>query len=93
MDDTENTLMALDGILASNGAKLVARESEPTQTPNYSLEGLNIRGSISLEKIITAVRNFRDGTHRPDVDRPRMSILLNGVPGGGKTAFAHQSGP
>lgn len=88
MNDATNTLMELDGILASNEAKIVAQSTETAKEPNYSLTGLNIQGAVSLEKIITAVRNFRNGTHRPDVDRPRMSILLNGVPGGGKTAFA-----
>ena len=54
---------------------------------NYSLEGLNIRGDVPLARIVEAVRRFRSGERRADVDRPRLGILLSGVPGGGKTAF------
>jgi len=56
-------------------------------TANYSIDGLNIQGNIPLEKIVAAVRKFRTGK-RADVDAPRLAILLSGVPGAGKTAFA-----
>lgn len=54
---------------------------------NYSLEGLNIQGKISLEKIVDAVMKFKRGKKNPDVDTPRLNILLSGAPGSGKTAF------
>ncbi len=53
---------------------------------DYSLNGLNIRGTLPLKRIVEAVRNFRKA---PDggTDRPRMNILLSGAPGTGKTEF------
>lgn len=87
----EALLTSVDGLLATpdteNGATMFATEVNESDLRNYSLDGLNITGSVPLEKVVRAVKRFRDGTHRPDVDRPRLSILLSGVPGGGKTAF------
>lgn len=80
-------LESVDGILQENGAATV-KPVETVTDENYSLDGLNLKGNVPLEKIVAAVKCFRDGTRRPAVDRPRMSILLSGVPGGGKTAFA-----
>ncbi len=57
--------------------------------PNYSLDGLNVKSRIPLDKIVEAARRFREGSARPDVDRPRFSILLTGAPGSGKTAFVN----
>ena len=54
---------------------------------NYSLEGLNLVTPVPLADIVKAVRRFRDGSSRPDVDSPRLNILLSGAPGSGKTAF------
>ena len=54
---------------------------------DYSLEGLNLTSSVPLAEIVSAVRKFREGTGRPDVDAPRLNILLSGAPGSGKTAF------
>lgn len=91
-NDRRPMLMELDGLLA-NGAPAVKTDtgdkadSEITVTPDYSLDGLNVKGKMPLEKIVAAVKRFRDGTRRPDVDNPRLTILLSGVPGGGKTAF------
>ena len=60
---------------------------------DYSLEGLNIKGDIALERIVEAVRAFRsskdDGN---DPDRPRMNLLLWGPPGTGKTEFVKHLG-
>ena len=54
---------------------------------NYSLDGLNLTTPVPLKDIVAAVRKFRDGSGRPDVDAPRLNILLSGAPGSGKTAF------
>jgi hypothetical protein len=60
---------------------------------DYSLEGLNIRGDLPLERIVEAVGRFReekDGDADPD--RPRMNLLLWGPPGTGKTEFVKHLG-
>lgn len=58
---------------------------------DYSLEGLNIKGKISLTQIVEAIRNYQSGS--PDeIDRPRMNLLLSGAPGTGKTEFVKYLG-
>lgn len=65
-----------------------ASEAALLPTKGYSIEGLNIRSSIPLAKVETAVRRFLDdSTRAADLDAPRMNILLSGVPGSGKTEF------
>ena len=57
---------------------------------DYSLEGLNLKGEVPLDRITDAVRNFFVGVDEGrsgDVDRPRMNLLLWGPPGTGKTEF------
>ncbi len=58
---------------------------------DYSLEGLNIKGSVPLDRIVEAVRNFQKGGCG-ETDRPRMNILLSGSPGTGKTEFVKHLG-
>ncbi len=59
---------------------------------DYSLEGLNIKGYMPLDMIVSAVRKFQaeDGSLAPD--RPRMNLLLSGPPGTGKTEFVKYLG-
>ena len=60
---------------------------------DYSLDGLNIKGKVGLEKVVKAVRNYLDtdfGT--TGVDKPRMNVLLFGPPGTGKTEFVKYLG-
>ncbi len=64
-------------------------ESAPAK--DYSLEGLNIRGEIQLERIEEAVRNYLSDT-ADGIDRPRMNLLLSGPPGTGKTEFVKYLG-
>jgi len=81
--------------------KLMAPHCELLQLPtasdkmlpakDYTLDGLNIRGALKLDRIIEAVRNFRSGKSG-GVDRPRMNLLLSGAPGTGKTEFVKYLG-
>lgn len=62
---------------------------------DYSLEGLNIKGDIPLERIVEAVRSFRKESEAGPsggMDRPRMNLLLSGAPGTGKTEFVKYLG-
>jgi SpoVK/Ycf46/Vps4 family AAA+-type ATPase len=74
------------------------REGDGRMAParDYSLEGLNIRGEVGLERVVAAVRRFREGLEEDggegDLDRPRMNLLLWGLPGTGKTEFVKYLG-
>ncbi len=70
-------------IPSSDGKLLPAKD--------YSLNGLNIQGDIPPERIINAIRKFRnENSEYPD--RPRMNLLLSGPPGTGKTEFVKYLG-
>ncbi len=78
--------------LKAHCALLGIQESpEETLDParDYSLEGLNIKGAIKLPRLIEVCRKFLKTAEAADAgrDRPRMNILLFGVPGSGKTEF------
>ncbi len=60
---------------------------------DYSLDGLNIKGKVGLEKIVKAVRNYLDADFgMASEDKPRMNILMYGAPGTGKTEFVKYLG-
>jgi len=63
---------------------------------DYSLEGLNVKGDIGLDRIVEAVRNFRKeaecGRGSRQADRPRMNLLLWGPPGTGKSEYVKYLG-
>ena len=63
---------------------------------DYSLEGLNIKGDVGLDRILEAVRNFQRegarGVSSHQADRPRMNLLLWGPPGTGKTEYVKYLG-
>ena len=67
------------------GIKLADDKLLPSK--DYSLEGLNIRGDVQLDRIVEAIRTFQHQKPGQDADRPRMNLLLSGPPGTGKTEF------
>ncbi len=72
------------------GIKLTEDKLPPSK--DYSLEGLNIRGDVQLERIVEAIRMFQHQKPGQDADRPRMNLLLSGPPGTGKTEFVKYLG-
>ena len=61
---------------------------------DYSLDGLNIKGEVGLDRILSAVRNFQRerGAMPRQADRPRMNLLLWGPPGTGKSEYVKYLG-
>ncbi len=74
------------GVATDASAFQVARD--------YSLDGLNVKGSVLPPRITEAVVRFRqrqsDGLGSGDV--PRMNLLLYGPPGSGKTEYVKYLG-
>ncbi len=64
------------------------KTNDPQLRPakDYSVEGLNVRGRYSLTQILSAIRRYRENPEG-GMDNPRMSLLLAGPPGTGKTEW------
>lgn len=81
----------LQSLMAPHCELLEVQAADDRLVPSkdYTLEGLNIKGAIGLERIVDAVRNYCDEREQgvKDPDRPRMNLLLWGPPGTGKTEF------
>jgi len=85
----------IDSLMKPHCELMEAKAKVDTLMPakDYSLEGLNIKGDIALDRIVDAVRRFRSGKDDGnDPDRPRMNLLLWGPPGTGKTEFVKHLG-
>ncbi len=89
----DNVPALVEKLMAPHCELLGIPTERPKQAPaqDYSLNGLNIKGDIQLERIINAVRNFQQGENQ-GIDRPRMNLLLSGAPGTGKTEFVKYLG-
>ena len=59
---------------------------------DYSLDGLNIKGDLGLEQIVSAVRKYQNDPAGNSPDRPRINLLLSGPPGTGKNEFVKYLG-
>ena len=71
----------------------VKAENRFLPAKDYSLDGLNIKGKVSLDRVVKAVRNYLDADFGVSAeDRPRMNVLLFGPPGTGKTEFVKYLG-
>lgn len=73
----------------------IAPDDAATQMAGgYSLAGLKVRGPASPDRILQAVRHFRQGressadsSDRTRLNASRLTLLLSGPPGTGKTEF------
>lgn len=87
----------LDGLLEPHCQLLnIGRAGGKTPADtDYALDGLNIRGNLSLDQVVRAVRRFRKeqaAGRAKGRDCPRMNLLLSGPPGTGKTEFVKYLG-
>ena len=71
----------------------IAEANKFLPAKGYSLEGLNIKGKVSLDRIVKSVRNYLDASfNAKSEDKPRMNLLMFGPPGTGKTEFVKYLG-
>lgn len=87
-----------EGGSVGSGAQSGKHTSEESDTAtsslskDYDLSGLNLQSKVPLEKIVGAVKKYRDNGRKSDPDSPRLNLLLSGPPGTGKTEFVKYLG-
>ncbi len=65
------------------------KPAKPISTADIDLQGFHLRGEFSAAEVIFALQTFvHQDTPMADSSRGRMSLLLHGPPGTGKTEFA-----
>lgn len=67
------------------------QESEELNKPEnekYDISGLNIESNFTLEQILQSLQKFSEKLINKENKNKNMNILLNGIPGTGKTEFA-----
>ena len=92
LDPAAENVDELISVLMKPHCKLMGIEMDENNkfrpAKDYSLEGLNLKSKIPLEKILTAAKNFLKADFNTNgKDVPRMNVLLFGPPGTGKTEF------
>ena len=90
-EDVDKTI----AILMKSHCQLMGTRDSGTFLPvrEYSLEGLNVKSKIPLEKIEAAIRRYAEAVASAEADDfPRMNILLHGIPGSGKTEWVKHLG-
>ena len=93
---SDYSIRVVDRILTQHCKLLNVRADDQTGVqPDYTLDGLNIRGNVSPQQIESAVSRFlheqaNDTARAPDT--PRMNLLLSGPSGTGKTEFVKYLG-
>ena len=90
MNPTEDKVEELIAKLMKPHCRLMGLKEMNRFLPakGYSLDGLNIKGKVRLEKVVKAVGNYLDSDfNEASEDKPRMNLLLFGPPGTGKSEF------
>lgn len=78
--------------LINNHLSLIEQKKTEDQSKpnndNYDIDGLNIKSQFSLDKIVPSLKKFIEKLENGTAKNKNICILLNGVPGTGKTEFA-----
>jgi SpoVK/Ycf46/Vps4 family AAA+-type ATPase len=88
----ENVESLIDSLMAPHCQLLniATNDNRILISSDYSLEGLNVKGKVTLSCIMSAITQFKKHLEEKkslSPDAPRMNILLSGPPGTGKTEF------
>lgn len=95
MNPSKATVEKEIAVLMKSHCELVGVRDHQSFLPvdEYSLDGLNVTSSIPLEKIEKSVRKYTEvKAGVTSGDKARMTLLLHGVPGSGKTEWVKHLG-
>ena len=85
----KSSLETLESIFNSHLRIMDIKVNSVSRDTKYSLEGLNIRSSSNLERVLKTVKDFSNSIDAKSADSIKnMNILLYGPSGTGKTEFA-----